>query len=198
MNQTDISRAIHTLKNGDTIIFPTDTLYALGADIFNTEAVKKVYIIKHRPFSLPLPVAVASSEEIESVAVVDKIAQRIIDRFLPGTLTIVLKKQQIVPAIVTSGEENIAIRVPNNRIALQLLKEFGPLTVTSANIHNQKTPSVIKDILMQLQIPIQVCLDSGPLSARPSTIVDLTTPRPQIIRPGMISEKELLEAITNG
>jgi L-threonylcarbamoyladenylate synthase len=198
MNQTDFPRALHALKNGEIIIYPTDTLYALGADIYNEAAVKKVFEIKRRPFSLPLPVAVASKKDIETIAYIDEAAQKIIHRFLPGTLTVILKKKPSVPAIITSGSETIAVRIPRHKIALRLLKEYGPLTVTSANIHNEKTPSVIKDILMQLQTTIPVFFDAGPLDETPSTIIDLTTPSPRVVRSGTITEKELLDAITHG
>ena len=198
MSQSDFSRALKALKNGDVIIYPTDTLYALGADIFNEEAVKRVFEIKHRPFSVPLPVAVASKKAIETIASLNENAHRIIDRFLPGTLTVLLKKKASVPMIVTSGSETIAIRIPQQRIALRLLSEFGPLTATSANLHHEKTPGVIKDILMQLQTEVPVALDVGRLDAAPSTIVDLTMQTPRVVRSGIISEQELLDAIADG
>jgi L-threonylcarbamoyladenylate synthase len=198
MSQSDFSRALKALKNGDVIIYPTDTLYALGADIFNEEAVKRVFEIKHRPFSVPLPVAVASKKAIETIASLNENAHRIIDRFLPGTLTVLLKKKASVPMIVTSGSETIAIRIPQQRIALRLLSEFGPLTATSANLHHEKTPGVIKDILMQLQTEVPVALDVGRLDAAPSTIVDLTMQTPRVVRSGIISEQELLDAIVDG
>ena len=100
--------------------------------------------------------------------------------------------------IVTSGSETIAVRIPQQRIALRLLSEFGPLTVTSANLHHEKTPGVIKDILMQLQTEVPVALDVGRLDAAPSTIVDLTMQTPRVVRSGIISEQELLDAIADG
>jgi len=198
MNRSDFSRALHALKNGEVIIYPTDTLYALGADIYNEEAVRRVFEIKHRPFSIPLPVAVDSKKSIEALAMLNKNARNIIDRFLPGSLTVLLRKKESVPMVVTGGSETIAIRIPNQRIALRLLREYGPLTVTSANLHHEKTPGVIKDILMQLQTDIPVAFDVGRLDASPSTIVDLTTEKPCVVRSGIITEQELLDAITDG
>lgn len=197
MNQTDFSRALHALKNGGIVIYPTDTLYALGADIYNEDAVKRVFEIKHRPFSVPLPVAVASKKDIEAVAWTDEKAQRIIDRFLPGTLAVILKKKPSVPTFVTGGSETIAVRIPHHIIALKLLKDYGPLTVTSANLHHERTPGIIKDILMQLQTTIPA-LDVGRLDGAPSTIVDLTRPTMRVVRSGNITEQELSDAITNG
>jgi L-threonylcarbamoyladenylate synthase len=198
MSQTDFTRALQALKDGDVIIYPTDTLYALGADVYNEEAVKRVFEIKHRPFSVPLPIAVASKKAIETVASLNENAHKIIDRFLPGSLTVILKKKESVPMIVTSGSETIAIRIPQQKIALRLLREYGPLTVTSANLHHEKTPGVIKDILMQLQTELPVAFDVGRLDATPSTIVDLTLRIPRVVRSGKITEQELLDATTDG
>jgi L-threonylcarbamoyladenylate synthase len=198
MSQRDFNRALQALRNGDVIIYPTDTLYALGADIYNEDAVRLVFEIKHRPFSVPLPVAVASKKALEAIALLDENAHKIIDRFLPGSLTVILKKKESVPMTVTSGSEAIAIRIPQQRLALRLLRTYGPLTVTSANLHHEKTPGVIKDILMQLQTEVPVAFDVGRLDATPSTIVDLTMRTPRVVRSGKITEKELMEAIDDG
>ena len=198
MSETVFTRALHALHDGEVIVYPTDTLYALGADIYNGDAVRKVFAIKQRPLSVPLPVAVASTKEIATIAEVPEHARRIIDRFLPGTLTIMLPKKSLVPAIVTSGTPTIAVRVPDHPLALRLLKKYGPLTVTSANRHHEKTPGVIKDILMQLQTKTLVSLDGGRLDVSPSTIVDLTTPIMRVVRQGTITEQELLDAMTDG
>ncbi|HVQ00765.1 MAG TPA: L-threonylcarbamoyladenylate synthase [Candidatus Thermoplasmatota archaeon] len=198
MNETVFTRALHALRNGEAIIYPTDTLYALGADLYNEDAVRKVFNLKQRPFSVPLPIAVASVKEIETVAELPEYAHRIIDRFLPGTLTVILQKKPSVPTIVTSGEATVAVRIPNHPLALRLLKVYGPLTVTSANRHHEKTPGVIKDILMQLQTKTLVSLDVGRLVATPSTIVDLSTSVLRVVRQGIITEQELLDVMTHG
>ena len=198
MKKNDFSAALKALKNGETIIYPTDTLYALGADIYDETAVRKVYDIKQRPFSVPLPVAVPSIQAIETIAYMHDAAREISKKFLPGTLTIILKKKLSVPDIVTSGFDTIAVRIPNHTIALELLAQYGPLTVTSANLHNKKTPSIITDILMQLETHIPICLNDGRHDAIPSTIVDLSTNIPRIVRKGLITEKELLDVISHG
>ncbi len=197
MKKNDFSAALKALKNGEPIIYPTDTLYALGADIYNETAVRNVYDIKQRPFSVPLPVAVPSIQAIETIAYMNDAAREISNKFLPGTLTIILKKKLSVPDIVTSGFDTIAVRIPNHTIALELLTQYGPLTVTSANLHNKKTPSMITDILMQLETNIPICLDDGEHDAIPSTIVDLSTNIPRIVRKGLITEKELLDVISH-
>ena len=198
MKKNDFSAALKALKNGEPIIYPTDTLYALGADIYNETAVRKVFDIKQRPYSVPLPVAVPSIPAIETIAYMNDAAHEISKKFLPGTLTIILKKKLSVPDIVTSGLDTIAVRIPNHTIALELLSQYGPLTVTSANLHHEKTLGSITDILLQLGTHIPICLNDGRRNAVPSTIVDLSTGIPRIVRKGLVTEKELLDVITHG
>lgn len=198
MKKNDVSAAIQALKKGQLILYPTDTLYALGADIFNDSAVKKVFDVKQRPYSIPLPVAVSSIEAIDAIAWMNTAAQVICERFLPGSVTIILKKKRKVSALITSGSETIAIRIPNNPIALKLLASYGPLTVTSANIHHEKTAGTIKDILRQLNTSIPICIDDGRKEGTVSTIIDLTTKKPKVVREGSISTEELLDVITHG
>lgn len=198
MKKNDFSAAIKALNKGEPIIYPTDTLYALGADIYNETAVKKVFNIKRRPYSIPLPVAVSSIKAIETIAFMNDTARIVSERFLPGSVTIILKKKPSVPAIVTGGFDTIAIRIPHHNIALKLLSIFGPLTVTSANIHQKKTQGLIKDILQQLETSIPVCLHDGRKEGTASTIVDLSMKKPRVVREGSISEKELLDVISHG
>lgn len=198
MKKNDVSAAIEALKKGELILYPTDTLYALGADVYNETAVKQVFDIKRRPYSIPLPVAVSTIKEIESIAWMNETAQKISKRFLPGNLTIILKKKPLVPSLVTSGSDTIAIRIPRHPIALQLLSLYGPLTVTSANIHQKKTKGTVKEILRQLETPIPVCIHDGRKEGTASTIVDLSRKTPRIVREGSIREQELLDVISDG
>jgi L-threonylcarbamoyladenylate synthase len=198
MKKKDFSDALKALQDGQPIIYPTDTLYALGADIYNEKAVRTIFDIKQRPYSIPLPVAVHSIKAIETIAYMNKNARRLSTYFLPGTLTIILKKKQSVPDIVTSGGDAIAIRIPNHPIALRLLRQYGPLTVTSANLHSKKTPGIIKDILIQLDTVIPVLLHDGRLDGVPSTIIDLTATIPQIVRKGSITEEEVRRVMKHG
>jgi len=198
MKKNDFSAAVKALKEGELIIYPTDTLYALGADIYNDTAVKKVFDLKRRPYSIPLPVAVSSIQAIDTIAWMNDAARKISEKFLPGNVTIILKKKPVVPSLVTSCFDTVAIRIPKNPIALQLLSEYGPLTVTSANIHQEKTQGTIKDILQQLNTSIPVCLRDGRKEGAASTIVDLSMKKPRVVREGSISENELLDVISHG
>ena len=199
MVKLDLSSAISALKNGDIIVYPTDTLYGLGADIFNESAIRKIFEIKKRSFSNPLSVAVSNINELEKIAYLNDASRSLAKVFLPGSLTLVLKKRSVISDIVTAGLDKVAIRIPDNNIALELLSEFGPITATSANIHGEKTPVLIKDISMQFkEKDISVYLDIGRLAGKPSTIVDTTDEHVKILRVGSISEKKILEAIKYG
>lgn len=192
------SKAVNALSEGEVVVYPTDTLYGLGADIFNDSAVRKVFNLKNRPFNDPLSIAVSSIDEIEKIAFLDDRTRCIAEVFLPGRLTLVLKKKKIVSDIITGGFEKIAVRIPKNKIALKLLSDFGPITSTSANIHGKQTPTVINDIYMQFKDKVKVYLDDGLLEGKPSTIVDTTSEEIKVLRAGDISKKEIMEAITNG
>jgi len=146
--------------------------------------------------NVPLPVAVSSVDEIENIAFVDERIRQVATQFLPGALTLILKKKPHVLDIVTANSGKIAVRIPDHHITLDLLPEVGPLTVTSANIHGREVPAIINDIKMQLNTgDIAAYLDSGRLEASPSTIVDLTFKEPLIVREGNITKREIMDAI---
>ena len=192
---TKISKAIKSLKNGELIIYPTDTQYALGADIFNINAIKKIFFLKKRPFDNPIPIAVGKYEDISRYAFETKHVRKICKKFLPGKLTIILYKKDNISNIITSNKNKIAIRIPNNDIALELLNKFGPLTITSANIHGKKPEGNITNIYSQFKENIGFYVDYKNLNNDPSTIIDLTYEKPIIIRKGNISLKEILAVI---
>ena len=196
INEKDLSEAFRLLHNGSLVVYPTDTLYALGADVFNTRAVEKVFKIKKRPLSVPLPIAVSCIDMMEDVAFVNDEVRRLASIFLPGSLTLILKKKNSVSDIVTSNNSSVAVRIPDNDIALKLISDFGPLTVTSANVHGDKTPGIIKDIRMRFkQDDIAFYLDYGKLEGKPSTIVDLLSDKVKIVREGAISIDKIMEVI---
>lgn len=199
MDNQILSKAIKALSEGKLIVYPTDTLYALGADIYNEDAVKEVFKIKKRKINEPLSVAVANIDEMEKIAFVNEKARILTKNFLPGKLTLVLKKRPNISDIVTAGFDEIAIRIPDNQIALELLSKFGPLTATSANVHGKKTPGIINDIKMQLnKDKISVFIDDGLLEGKASTIVDISSNDVSILRDGDITKKQILEAIRLG
>ena len=196
MDKLDLSKAISALTNGEIIVYPTDTLYGLGADIYNVDAVRKVFEVKKRPMDNPLSVAVSSFDELKQIAYISASTKRLVESFLPGKLTLILIKRRYVSDVVTAGLDKIAIRIPNCKVTLELLSEFGPLTATSANIHGIKTPGIINDIRMQFKNnDIAVYLDIGKLDGQPSTIVDMTGKKIKIVREGTIAKRDILDAI---
>ena len=192
--QNEIRKAIKLLKQGELIVYPTDTLYGLGADIFNEEAIKKVYEVKKRPFDLPLSIAIASVDEINEYAYMNEIAYKIAHEFLPGAITIILKKRKVIPDII--AKEKIGIRIPANEIALKIAKEL-PITATSANIHGKNPPKEIKEAKEQLGDKIALYIDGGKLPGKPSTIVDVSEGKIKIIREGAIRRGEIWKIMKN-
>jgi L-threonylcarbamoyladenylate synthase len=198
MKKPDLSNALFALENGEIIVYPTDTIYGLGADIFNKNAIDKLFKIKKRPKKEPFSVAVNNLKDIEKIAFTNNIAKKIINQFLPGALTIILEKKENVLDVLTGGSKKIAVRIPDNEIALEITRQFGPITSTSANIHKQNTPSVISDIIMLFKDQVSVYIDDGKISGLASTIIDLTSEEPEIIRQGSISKNQILDCIKNG
>ena len=187
----DYKRLKAAIDQGFLIIYPTDTLYALGASVFSPIAVEKAFTLKKRPISLPIPIAVSSKEMLEEIAIITPLAACLIESFLPGPLTIVIKNKMI-PSVVTANKTTIAVRIPDDSIALNLIKKIGPLTVTSANIHNQQTPTTIEEIRSMFKSPsIYAYIDDGIRNGLPSTIVDVTEDKPLILRKGTISSEKI-------
>lgn len=186
-NEEKLRRAADILEAGGLVVYPTDTLYGLGCDALNEEAIKKVFQVKQRPLSEPLPIAVCSLEMMEEYTVLDKRSREVAARFLPGALTIVLQKKNL-PAILTGGAGSVAVRMPDNKFAIRLVELLGrPVTTTSANIHNRKPPVSSGEV----ELNVDCILDAGTLGERiPSTILDLTG-EPRILREGMIKREDI-------
>ena len=124
MAKPDFYKAINALKNGKVIVYPTDTLYGLGADIYNVDAVRKVFEIKKRPDIMPLSIAVNNYKEVKNIAFVNTTAENLINTFLPGKLTLILKKKTTISDIITAGLKKVAIRIPDNKTALEILSKL--------------------------------------------------------------------------
>ena len=184
----EIEEVINALKKGKVVVYPTDTLYGLGANIFNRHAVEKIYRMKNRPYNMPLPIVISSINKINEFAEMNEFATKLAKKFLPGKLTIVLKKRSIIPDYIS--KDKVAIRIPANEIALKLAHEF-PITATSANLHGGKLPSNIEIAKRQLGDKPDIYLDYGKLSGLPSTVVDASGKKIKIMREGAIKKEEL-------
>ena len=188
--------AAEDIAAGNLIVYPTDTVYGIGADIYNEVAVKNLYLAKRRPFDMALSVAVADRKMMESVAILNETADKLIKAFLPGPLTIIIKKNPEVPDIVTAGSQKVGIRIPDHPIALEIARRSGPIVATSANIHFQPDAIDIGLATAALGNSVSTYIDAGHSpSGKPSTIIWIKDKEYEIIRQGPITEDMIKEVL---
>jgi L-threonylcarbamoyladenylate synthase len=192
---TDVARGAELLRAGGLVAFPTETVYGLGADAANAAAVSRIFTVKRRPADHPLIVHIGRAEDIASWAVnVPDAAWLLAQRFWPGPLTLVLRRHPSVLDLVTGGQETVGLRVPGHPIALALLERFGSgIAAPSANRFGRVSPTEAAHVAEELGGLVDLILDGGRCQVGvESTIVDLASGEPAILRPGGIP-KELLE-----
>lgn len=191
-----VEEAIAVLKLGGTIIYPTDTLYALGANALDSFAVERIFKIKNRAREKPLPLAVKNIKWAGELAHIYKKEEKILNSIWPGAVTVVLPKRNIVPEIITAGQQGVAVRVPDHPFVDLLLGRFGyPITSTSANLSGEEAPKKISEIIDMFEdnyYKPDLVIDAGDLpKSEPSTILDLTSDRPRILRVGPVKPETL-------
>jgi L-threonylcarbamoyladenylate synthase len=196
-----IQRAAALINKGEVVVCPTDTGYAFCVNALNTRAIPRLFALKGRSFDNPIHVAVHSLDAAEEYAHFNEAARYLADHYLPGALTIVLPKKEIVPAMLVAGRDTVGIRIPDNNVILRLAELAGkPLTTTSANISRQPTPYSVDEIAAQMGdnlARLALVLDQGPIKSRDlSTIVDLSVEPAQLIRQGRISWLEIREVLS--
>jgi L-threonylcarbamoyladenylate synthase len=190
-----ISEAARLIGESKLVVYPTDTLYGVGCNAIDEEAIKKVFMLKGRDPSKPLSIAVCDLKMLRKYTSFDSKAMRVMERFLPGPVTIILKKKNL-PEVLTGGSEKIGIRIPENRTALLLIMNAHvPIVSTSANISGREPPETAEDVLRQLP-DVDLVLDAGRLAGLPSTIIDLSGDSPRILREGKKPKGEV-EAVLN-
>lgn len=177
-----INQVLRILEDDGVIVYPTDTIYGLGANIFSEKAIKKVFSIKKRDYNKPLSVCLSEIKDITKVAYIDGL--EFINKNLPGPYTIILPKKENILPILTSGSAKIGIRIPNNRICQELTRKF-PITSTSANLSGEKVPLTAQEIAEKLGDQVDLVIDGGKTSGKPSTVLDCTKNPPLIIRQGI-------------
>ena len=179
-----IHKAIDVMVSGGVIIYPTDTIYGLGANAFNQEAVKKIYEIKDRDFDKPLSVSVSSINDLLLIAEIRSEHRNLVLDKLPGPFTFVLYKTPVIPDDHVSISKKIGVRIPDCKIAIELSQIF-PITSTSANLSSKDTLETPKKIAKQLNGDVDLAIDIGPLaSKKASTVADLTKKDIKILRQG--------------
>jgi len=194
MNDDSIHKAAEIIRRGGLVAFPTETVYGLGADAFNPMAVARVFEVKQRPLFDPLIVHIGDRSEINKlVKEIPYDAERLIERFWPGPLTLVLFKKDNVPDIVTSGLQTIAVRMPKHEMTLKLIQVAGtPIVGPSANPFGYLSPTRAQDVREQLGDQIDFILDGGPCEVGvESTILSFAEEKPKLLRPGGIPLEEI-------
>jgi L-threonylcarbamoyladenylate synthase len=177
------------LHQGGTVAFPTDTVYGVGAHAFLPQAVEKLYVAKIRPRDKAIPVLISGIDLLPQVATaIPGIAYELAERFWPGALTLVLPRSAHISDAVTAGNNTVAVRVPDHPLTQALLVALdAPLAATSANISGQPAPATAQEVLAQLDGRIDLLLDGGACPGGiASTVLDLTTSPPQVLRPGSL------------
>ena len=189
--------AAEMIKKGELIAFPTETVYGLGADGLNVEACRKIFAAKGRPSDKPLSLHVSSLEMVERVAKISSAAEKLFAAFCPGALTIILTKNKIVPDLVTCSKSSVGIRFPANNVALSLIRLANcPIAAPSANLSGKIPPKTAQEVFENLSGRVEIILDGGACEfGISSTIIDLTTSEPKILRHGAIPAEKILEVL---
>jgi len=195
--QSQIDAAIDRLKRGGVVGIPTDTLYGLAACVFNLDAVQRVFDLKGRPANMPIPVLLADATDLEScVKEIPDAAFDLADKFWPGALTLVLKKSNAIPDIISAGGDTVAVRVPNHSVPRQLVRGLGaPITGTSANRSGQPGLTAADAVRETFGDELELVIDAGEITGGvASTVLDLSGGVPVLLRQGVVSSEEI-EAI---
>lgn len=197
-DKEDIKQAAVILKNGGLVAFPTETVYGLGANAFDETAVLNIFKAKGRPADNPLIVHIYSENQLsEIVSEIPKKAKILMDKFWPGPLTIVMKKSDNIPNIVSAGLNTVAVRMPVNETAFNLLKECNlPIAAPSANTSGKPSPTTFKHVFEDMNGKIDAVIDGGNCEVGvESTVIDLTEDIPMLLRPGGITLEQLIETL---
>lgn len=197
IKEEELKEASAVIRSGGLVAFPTETVYGLGGDATNPEASRKIYAAKGRPSDNPLIVHIADFSQLRNiVAEVPQEAEKLAKAFWPGPLTMILRKNDVVPYETTGGLDTVAIRMPSHPVARAFLQDSGcMIAAPSANTSGRPSPTTAQHVWGDLHGKIEILLDGGPVGIGiESTIVDLSEERPMILRPGFITQ-EMLSAV---
>lgn len=184
----NIRKAAEIVRNGGIVVYPTETVYGIGANIFSGRALERVFAIKKRIADKPISIAVSNFKMMDDLVHISQRQRTFIEKFLPGPVTVILKKKKTVPDILAAGRDSIGIRYPDYELALELIELAGvPITSTSANFSGEAPPKRADEI----KISADYILDGGECAGEPSTVVDLV--RKKVVRKGAKYE-EVMDA----
>ena len=195
--QDAILEAARLLENGKLVAFPTETVYGLGANALDADAVRRIYEAKGRPSDNPLIVHVSSPEAAEPLCLMDERAKRLMEAFWPGPLTLLLPKKPIIPAATNAGLPSVAIRMPSHPVAHAMLAACKvPIAAPSANLSGRPSPTTAQPVLEDMDGRIPLILDGGACDVGlESTVLDMTAAIPIIVRPGGVTREMLLTVL---
>ena len=182
------------IKNGELVIFPTETVYGIGANALDSNAVNKIFIAKGRPSDNPLIVHIANKATIDEIAKdITEVEKKLIDSFMPGPFTIILKKKECIPSVVSAGLDTVAVRMPDNIIAKAIITYSGvPIVASSANIFGKPSGTKIEDIRKEIEGKVSAIVDGGESNVGlESTVVKVINEIPVILRPGKITPEQI-------
>lgn len=192
----NIIKAGNILKSGSLVVIPTETVYGLAGDVFNEKSLAKIFQVKERPHFDPLITHIADREILFKLADIEgnKLIEKVIDKFWPGPLTLVLPKKDIVPDLATSGLSTFAVRMPSNEIALEIIRHSnGALAAPSANPFGYLSPTTAEHVYSQLGDKVDMIIDGGLCQIGvESTVLDLSKSKPVVLRPGALSVEDLI------
>ena len=191
-----VNECVDVLNNGGLAVFPTETVYGIGADAFNEQAIKDLYTKKQRPLDKPLLMHISGIEMAEQIAVLDDNARELIKRFTPGPLTLVVKAKGSLPIIALSGGDTVGLRFPSNKTFLSISRKFGkPIAATSANISGHQSAKNVEDLDAVKEIADIIITDGDSELGLESTIVSLVGDKPKILRLGSFPKEKIEEVL---
>ncbi len=192
-----VDRAIELVKAGELVVFPTETVYGLGANAFDARAVAKIFAAKGRPQDNPLIVHIATLDQAKDIAVdIPPAFYALAEKFMPGPLTVILKKSDKIPDVVTAGGDTVGVRMPDNVYARKVIAGSFPLAAPSANRSKHISPTLAEHVEEDLGDSVKLIMDGGPCRVGiESTVLDLTTDMPTILRPGYVTANMLAEEL---
>lgn len=196
----DVVKISEIIKKGEVVILPTDTVYGLAADALNIDAVKKVYELKQRELSKPMSILVSNMDMILKVTKDMSVKEeRIIENFFPGALTMVLKRNNMIPDIVTANLDTIGIRMPRNKFLLEVIDCIGmPIIATSCNLSGKSAMTDVQEILSEFKDKVSAIVDEGKSEIGvTSTIIKIEENTINVLRKGPIDKKDIIKKLTN-
>lgn len=195
-----IDHAVSLLRQGELIVYPTDTLYGIGAAASNEEAIRRLYTVKGRSPDKAVPLLIAEASEVDRMAEPPDVFRKLADRFWPGALTIVMPRRQGFRSLALANETSVALRVPDEDIVRDIVHTLGEaITGTSANRSGQSAPTSAQQAAMQLGELVPLIIDGGPRTAgQESTVIDITADPPRILRLGAVTKADLESVLGKG